>query len=220
MRIDTTPPTTERRRRSSLLAVCSLALLAGLAWSAAEGQEPGDPWDDAWGDETPTPTGEASPTPAAGDTVTPSEGGFEPPTGGFPPIEEPGPAIPPPPGDDVGEPSGVSGVYLYMPNIAEGLRYLGVFLALLVGYFLPTIFYSNLLRNTRMAPGPAAALCVGIGGLATVWVIPLLFARQVFADGHLVAWYLQGQNWAWAGGYFAFFLILAVLGAMSSGGSR
>lgn len=188
-----------------------LLLAAAAAFPAtAAAEDP--PWPDTWGDQT--PAAEPSPESAAeragdaGDTAARGGAAGEAGRGG---------RISPPPKTEPEWPPATQGGYLYLPGATDGLRYLIVLLALIVGYLLPTIFYSNLLRSTDMAPGPAAGLCLGLGGLATAWVIPLLLAREVFVRGDPVAWFLQSHNWLWAGGYMTFFILLALLGAMSSG---
>jgi len=175
-----------------------LALLAvglpGSSWAQ-------NPWDAA--EETPTP--DPSETPEAEPT--------EPPEASTPGIPEPPTPTP--------EPHELHGSgFANLGGMEMPVRVLLVILLLIVGYCLPTIFYSSMLRSTTMGPGPAAGLCLAIGGILTMWTIPWLFARIDYIDGVRVPWFVQWENWAWAGGYMAVFVLLAVVAAVSRGGQR
>jgi len=166
------------------------ALIASSMMNAAHGEEPEE---DPWGEDTERDTPTEASTPEA---ETPEA-----------PMRIPEPPDPAPPTvEDTGE-------YMFLADQLDRTQRLIVLLliGLLGGYLLPAIFYLPILRRGHMDPGPAAGLCLAIGGLLTGWTVPLLLATTTFQAGVLTPWYLQWDKWAWSGVYFGPLLLLAAV---------
>lgn len=210
MRIDTTRTSLERiRRLRQARVVAVLGLLVSFVFVGLPGsvQAQSNPWEAAEREETPTPS--TTEVPEAETTPQPA-----------PLREEVTPGIPEPPASTPAPGGGDRAGFSNWSGMELPIRIMLVVLLLVIGYCLPTIFYSSMLRNTRMGPGPAAGSCLAVGGLLTMWIIPWLFARIDYAAGVRVRWFEQWDNWAWAGGYLAVFVLLAVVAAVSRGGQR
>ncbi len=176
--------------RWSILGLVLGFCLAGVLPAHAQGTRWPDPGE-----------AEAAPKPAA--EVPPQP---EPPPDTDPPPERRDVAPAPTPTPAVNAP------FLTLPQL-EGLQrylvYAGIFL---LSYLVPLLLFPALLSGGRFDPGQATALCLAAGGLLIgAPLLLFLLAREHFANGKPVPWYLQSEQYAWIGAWAAAFLVLAII---------